>query len=74
MGRSSRRKSKPIEGWKRAGGKMIHEKWASINKDLRRQAGQQRESKLIAQPAHWTWTADFMLREGQSRLELGKWL
>ena len=39
-----------------------------------RASGRQRDSGLIAKPVHWTWTADFMLREGQSRSELVKWL
>ena len=50
------------------------EKWDSINTGLRGQMDQQRKSGLNAKPVHRTWTADFMLREGQSRSELGKWL
>ena len=50
------------------------ETWDSINTGLKGQMEQQRASGLNAKPVHRTWTADFMLREGQSRSELGKWL
>jgi len=48
--------------------------WAGINTHLRRQAGQQEVSRKAVKPVHRTWEADYILREGQSRLEQKKWL